>query len=63
MLSVTGESPERVQAALADLPASARVVMNLRNGRRSVVLSGPEDGLRRATGLLEDVAETETRRA
>ena len=59
MLSVTGESPERVQAALADLPESARVVMNLRNGRRSVVLSGPEDGLRRATGLLEDVAETE----
>ncbi len=59
MLSVTGESPERIRAALADLPASARVVMNLRNGRRSVVLSGPEDGLRRATGLLEDVAEIE----
>ncbi len=59
MLSVTGESPERVQAALADLPASARVVMNLRNGRRSVVLSGPEDGLRRAAALLEDVAESE----
>jgi len=59
MLSVTGESPERVQAALADLPASARVVMRMRNGRRSVVLSGPEDGLRRATALLEDVAESE----
>ena len=59
MLSVTGESPERVQAALADLPDSARVVMRMRNGRRSVVLSGPEDGLRRATALLEDVAESE----
>ena len=59
MLSVTGESPERVQAALADLPASARVVMHLRNGRRSVILSGPEDGLRRATALLEEVAESE----
>ncbi len=60
MLSVTGESPERVHAALSDLPASARVVMRLRNGRRSVVLSGPEDGLRRASGLLEHVAETES---
>ncbi|MGI9086005.1 MAG: fatty acid synthase subunit beta domain-containing protein [Aeromicrobium sp.] len=59
MLSVSGESPDRVQAALADLPDSARVVMRLRNGRRSVVLSGPEDGLRRATSLLEHVAETE----
>ncbi len=59
MLNVSGESPERVRTALADLPDSARVVMRMRNGRRSVVLSGPEDGLARATSLLEDVAERE----
>lgn len=59
MLSVTGESPERVAAALAGLPASAGVVTHLRNGRRSVVLSGPQEGLRRATALLEEVAAAE----
>ncbi len=59
MLSVSGESPERVEAALADLPASARVVARLRNGRRSVVLSGPESGLNRAVALLEEVADTD----
>lgn len=59
MLSVTGESPERVAAALSTLPSSAEVVTNLRNGRRSVVLSGPEEGLRRAVTLLEQVAADE----
>ena len=59
MLSVTGESPERVAAALADLPASAEVVAHLRNGRRAVVLSGPADGLRRAAALMDQVAAAE----
>ncbi|MGJ9413619.1 fatty acid synthase subunit beta domain-containing protein [Aeromicrobium sp. CF4.19] len=59
MVSVSGERPERVAAALADLPDSARVVTHLHNGRRAVVLSGPEAGLRRAVGLLEEHAEAE----
>ena len=59
MVSVAGESPERVATVLADLPESARVVAHLRNGRRSVVLSGPEEGLRRAVALLEQVAAEE----
>ncbi|MGQ2910549.1 fatty acid synthase subunit beta domain-containing protein [Aeromicrobium sp.] len=56
MLSVTGESPARVAEALSSLPASADVVTHLRNGRRSVVLSGPEEGLRRAVTLMDEVA-------
>ncbi|WP_375002655.1 fatty acid synthase subunit beta domain-containing protein [Aeromicrobium sp. CTD01-1L150] len=59
MVSITGEQPERVAQVLADLPASARVVTHLRNGRRAVVLSGPEAGLRRAVTLLEERAEAE----
>jgi fatty acid synthase len=59
MRSVTGETPDRVAAALSTLPAEAGVVTHLRNGRRSVVLSGPEEGLRRATALLEQVAAAE----
>ncbi len=59
MLSVSGESPERVAAALASLPASAGVVTRLRNGRRAVVLSGPQEGLRRAVALLDELAAAE----
>ncbi len=59
MVSVSGERPERVADALGDLPASTRVVTHLRNGRRSVVLSGPEAGLARAVALLQERAEAE----
>ncbi len=53
MLSVTGPSPDEVAAILRDLPESARVVANVRNGRRSTVLSGPADGIARAAELFE----------
>ncbi len=59
MVSITGEGLERVTQALAPLPAGARVVTRLRNGRRSVVLSGPEAGLERAVALLDERAATE----
>ena len=59
MLSVTGASPEAVEAALAEVPDSARVVVALRNGRRSVVLAGPEAGLQVARSVLEAVADRE----
>lgn len=59
MLSVTGADPEAVRETLAALPSSARVVVRLRNAHRSVVLSGPEDGLRRAVALLDERAAHE----
>lgn len=59
MVSVSGASPEAVRDALADLPESSRVAIRMRNGRRAVVLSGPEAGLRRAVSLLEERAEQE----
>lgn len=59
MISVTGERIERVTQALAPLPAGARVVTRLRNGRRSVVLSGPEAGLEQAIALLDERAAAE----
>ncbi|GAA2085813.1 type I polyketide synthase [Aeromicrobium halocynthiae] len=59
MVSITGEGLERVTHALAPLPVGARVVSRLRNGRRAVVLSGPEAGLERAVALLEERAAAE----
>ena len=59
MLSVTGASADEVSIALRDLPDSARVVANVRNGRRSTVLSGPADGITRAAELLDQIATTE----
>lgn len=59
MLSVSGEQPERVEDALGELSDAARVVTPLRNGRRAVVLSGPEAGLRQATAVLQERAERE----
>jgi fatty acid synthase len=53
MLSVSGPTTEEVVATLRDLPDSARVVAHVRNGRRSTVLSGPADGIARATELFE----------
>nr|WP_230973429.1 type I polyketide synthase [Aeromicrobium terrae] len=59
MVSVSGASPDAVRDALTDLPESSRVAIRMRNGRRAVVLSGPEAGLRRAVSLLEERAEQE----
>ncbi len=59
MLSVSNVVPERIDAILAELPASLRVVSRLRNGRRGVVLSGPADSLRVVEARLEEVAAAE----
>jgi len=60
MLSVSGVDPERVNAIVADLPATWRVVARLRNGRRAVVLSGPAEGLAAVTERFAAVTEAET---
>jgi len=59
MLSVGNASPSRVDEILAGLPASLRVVSRLRNGRRTVVLSGPTEGLRAVEARLAEVAAAE----
>ncbi|MEV7395791.1 fatty acid synthase subunit beta domain-containing protein [Aeromicrobium sp. NPDC092404] len=59
MLSVADVVPERIDAILAELPASLRVVSRLRNGRRSVVLSGPADSLRVVEARLGEIAAAE----
>ncbi|MGA8987395.1 fatty acid synthase subunit beta domain-containing protein [Aeromicrobium sp.] len=59
MLSVSNVVPERIDEILAELPASLRVVSRLRNGRRSVVLSGPVEGLRVVEARLGEVAAAE----
>ncbi|MEJ7635896.1 fatty acid synthase subunit beta domain-containing protein [Aeromicrobium sp.] len=59
MLSVSNVVPERIDAILAELPSSLRVVARLRNGRRSVVLSGPADSLRVVEARFEEIATAE----
>ncbi|MET0449509.1 MAG: fatty acid synthase subunit beta domain-containing protein, partial [Aeromicrobium sp.] len=59
MLSISNVVPERIDEILAELPASLRVVARLRNGRRSVVLSGPADSLRIVQTRLDDIATAE----
>lgn len=54
MVSVSDVDPARIASLLSD-----RVVANLRNGRRSVVLSGPAAGLRTVVARLENVAAEE----
>ncbi len=53
MVSVTGPTTSDVIDALGALPASARVVAHVRNGRQATVLSGPVDGIAKAVELLE----------
>ncbi|MCL3838724.1 type I polyketide synthase [Aeromicrobium duanguangcaii] len=55
MLSVSGVVPERV----AEIVEGTGAVCRIRNGRRSVVLSGPEAALEAATARLEQVAAHE----
>lgn len=59
MVSVSGVAPERIKQELAGLDEGLRVVARLRNGRRSVVLSGPAEGIAVVTAHLEQVAATE----
>jgi len=63
MISVTGPTADEVAATLRDLPDSARVVANVRNGRRSTVLSGPADGISRAAELFEGTEPVAARAA
>jgi fatty acid synthase len=58
MVSVSGPTTAEVRETLAALPASARVVANVRNTRRVTVLSGPADGIARAAELFEDSGAT-----
>ncbi|MET0930563.1 MAG: 3-oxoacyl-ACP synthase, partial [Aeromicrobium sp.] len=59
MLSISNVVPERIDEILAELPASLRVVARLRNGRRSVVLSGPANSLLIVQTRLDDIAAAE----
>ncbi|MBC7633842.1 fatty acid synthase subunit beta domain-containing protein, partial [Aeromicrobium sp.] len=59
MVSVSNVKPERIDEILAELPASLRVVSRLRNGRRSVVLSGPAESLRIVESRFEEIATAE----
>nr|MCW2728220.1 3-oxoacyl-ACP synthase [Aeromicrobium sp.] len=59
MLSVSNVTPERIDEILAALPASLRVVSRLRNGRRSVVLSGPAEGLRVVEARFDEIVAAE----
>ena len=53
MISLTGLGPDDVAAVVSESGlAEGRVVARLRNGRRSVVLSGPEAGIKRAADLF-----------
>ena len=58
MLGVSNVDPARVEQILAELPDS-RVVIGLRNGRRSIVLTGPEAGLATVTARFEQIAAAE----
>ena len=53
MLHVAAPLSE-VEAAIASLPTSSRLVVRLRNGRRSCVVSGPAVGLERLRGVLDE---------
>jgi fatty acid synthase len=59
MLSVSNVVPARIDEILAELPASLRVVSRLRNGRRSVVLSGPAESLRIVEARFDEIAAAE----
>lgn len=62
MLHVAAPAAE-VEAAIATLPASSRLVVRVRNGRRSVVVSGPAVGLERLRGVLDEGVVAEPIRA
>lgn len=57
MLSVSNVDPARIEEIVADL--GSRVECRIRNGRRAVVLCGPQADLDRAVSRLEAVAAQE----
>ncbi|WP_456698395.1 fatty acid synthase subunit beta domain-containing protein [Aeromicrobium sp. P5_D10] len=59
MLSVSNVAPDMIDEILAELPSSLRIVSRLRNGRRSVVLSGPADSLAIVQARFEEIAAAE----
>ncbi|MGN6160625.1 MAG: fatty acid synthase subunit beta domain-containing protein [Marmoricola sp.] len=58
MLHVAASASE-VQAVIDRLPSSSRLVVRVRNGRRSCVVSGPEVGLERLRGSLDEDVSTD----
>jgi len=56
-------TPADVQAVIDTLPASSRLVIRVRNGRRSCVVSGPAVGLERLRGALDEDVVTDLVRA
>jgi fatty acid synthase len=61
MVSVIGLPTAEVEAELRSLPASARVVAHVRNGRRSTVVSGPADGIAKVQALFDDTERLDGR--
>ena len=59
MLSISNVSPGRIDDILSGLPQAGDVVSQVRNGRRSVVVSGPPEQLRILQSHCEEIAERE----
>src|SRR5665811_562548 len=56
MLSISNVAPERIGDILIGLPQVGNVVAQVRNGRRSVVVSGPPEQLRTLQSRCEEIA-------
>jgi len=56
MLSVSNVTPERIAEVLASLPESNNAVIGIRNGRRSVVVSGSAADIRVVQAKCEQIA-------
>src|SRR5665811_735927 len=59
MLSISNVAPERIDDILIGLPQAGDVVAQVRNGRRSVVASGPPEQLRTVQSRCEEIAHLE----
>ena len=59
MLSISNVLPEQINDILAALPPASDVVANVRNGRRTVVASGPPEQLRILQSRCEEIAVLE----
>ncbi|GAC1383365.1 MAG: type I polyketide synthase [Marmoricola sp.] len=62
MLHVAAPRAE-VESVIDTLPASSRLVVRVRNGRRSCVVSGPTVGLERLRGALDEDIDVDVVRA
>ncbi|MGZ8717929.1 MAG: fatty acid synthase subunit beta domain-containing protein [Aeromicrobium sp.] len=56
MLSISSVTPERIAGILASLPESNKAVIGIRNGRRSVVVSGSPQDIRAVQAKCEEIA-------